>query len=366
MKSFFCPYCCEEHTFSNCKMKCSYYGSKCKNGVCRDDQGWIPSVSYSKCLKCRDAQTKVYCEVFQKEIPQAFLQGEEFPVALVGACQSGKSSYIATSVYEIRKRMSRTINCMMTYGTEETRSCYDDYYYYPLFEKGYTVGPNQSTDAISLMFPITFCDNKGRPKAIAGLMFKDGFGNRLIDMNEAAAMDSYIANSKGIILFIDPLQIPSVRNQLQGKTPLPVIDSSQTDIFAHVIETIRAKTNIKGAIKTPLAVVVTKIDVLERFDILSSDSCLRQDSEHLKRGAFVLSDCKKVNEELKPLLEDWLGGEMMNMLQHFSKCSIFGVSSLGSTSNGNVLDGGEPKPRRVLDPLLWLLAEYKYIKTEKK
>jgi hypothetical protein len=42
------------------------------------------------------------------------------------------------------------------------------------------------------------------------------------------------------------------------------------------------------------------------------------------------------------------------------------VSSLGGVPNGTKLANDAIKPRRVLDPLLWLLAENKYIKTVKK
>jgi hypothetical protein len=44
---------------------------------------------------------------------------------------------------------------------------------------------------------------------------------------------------------------------------------------------------------------------------------------------------------------------------------MFGVSALGGIPVGAKLEAGKITPRRVLDPLLWLFAEKKYIKTDR-
>ena len=69
---------------------------------------------------------------------------------------------------------------------------------------------------------------------------------------------------------------------------------------------------------------------------------------------------------MQDLLENWLDAELVQQMKNFEKFAFFGVSSLGGVPNGTKLANDTIKPRRVLDPLLWLLAENKYIKTVKK
>ena len=154
-----------------------------------------------------------------------------------------------------------------------------------------------------------------------------------------------------------------MKKQLQGKMSLPAIRTDVAEILSRVIANIRNIKNINGTIKIPLALAFTKMDALEQFDILPPDSCLREESEHLKQGGFVLSDFENTNIEMRDILENWLDEEVVQMMKHFSKYSIFGLSAFGGVPNGSKLSGGEVHPRRVLDPLLWLLAENKYIKT---
>lgn len=87
----------------------------------------------------------------------------------------------------------------------------------------------------------------------------------------------FISNSKGIVFLIDPLQIPNVREKANGKIFLPHQYDSITDTLIQVIHKIR---NIKEMIDIPIAVVLSKIDVLEDLDMISQDSILRCESHH--------------------------------------------------------------------------------------
>ena len=101
------------------------------------------------------------------------------------------------------------------------------------------------------------------------------------------------------------------------------------------------------------------MDVLAQYGILPDESFLRCESEHSAKKAFVMSDFQNTNIEIKELLDTYLC-EITQLIDEFSSNAFFGVSALGQ----NPIDGklsDDPKPLRVLDPLLWLLAEKKYI-----
>lgn len=369
MNKFICPYCYEEHTIQSCWMKCSFNipgtDITCKSGVVKDDEGWIPQKSKAKCFKCQKARKRIYCDIVKREIPTGFLSWTSLPIALIGAKASGKSNYIAVLIEEIRKRMSESFNCTLDIScSEESKQYYDDYYYSPLFRNGTVVDATDSGTIIPpMIFPLRFMDEKNRVKNVATLTFYDTAGENFDSADEMDIYNRYIPNAKGIILLLDPLQVPSIRKQLQGKMALPEINTDVAEILSRIIQNIRDVKNVKGAIKIPLALAFTKMDALEQFGLLPPDSCLREESEHMKQGGFVLSDFENTNIEMRDLLENWLDDEVIQMMKQFSKYSIFGLSALGGIPNGRKISGEEIHPKRVLDPLLWLLAEHKYIKT---
>lgn len=372
MNKFVCPYCYGVHNVIECGLKCSFnlpnMNVSCIGGVVKDNNGYIPQISKAKCIKCKEGGGKHYfCPVLKnangdlvQEIPFEFITaGTSLPIALIGAKASGKSNYIAVLINEIRKKMIRSFDCSFPVGANESWRYYKDYYFRPLFEDGYVV---QATDA-GVIPPLIFSLNLKKNKV--ALTFYDTAGENLDSSDDMEIFNRYIPNSKGIILLLDPLQVPSIRKKLQGKMPLPEINTDVVEILSRVITNIRNSKNIKGVIPIPIALVFTKMDALEQFDIIPPDSCLREESEHLKRGAFVLSDFENTNLEMRAVLENWLDEEVIQLMKNFSKYSIFGLSALGAIPNGSKISSEEIKPKRVLDPWLWILAENKYIKTIK-
>ncbi len=372
MTKFTCPYCYAEHTLLDCDMRCTYNipgkDVKCAKNVVKDSQEYIPNHSKTGCLKCTAASKLIYCPDVGMEIPRDFLTGPSLPIALIGAKASGKSNYIGVLVQEIRRRMSQRFNCMLSMtSSEESKHVYDNYYYDPLYNQGAVIDSTNKNEILPpLIFPIRFLDNKDRISKTATLTFYDTAGENLNDKTDMVVYNRYLPNSKGIILLLDPLQIPSIRKQLQGKVTLPEKSEEAYAILNRVAENIRSVKNLreKDKIKIPLAIAFTKIDVLEKYDILPEGSCLRDESEHTKRGVFVASDRESCDIEMRALLASWLDDDILQLLNNFTKSSFFGLSSFGDIPVNNRL-AGEIKARRVLDPLLWLLAENNYIKTVK-
>ena len=375
MPKFTCPYCYGKHDIKDCGLKCSFCipgtDITCKHGVNKDPDGWIPNDSKAKCMKCTDARKRIYCstEGVGKEIPSGFLAGDSLPIALVGAKASGKSNYIAVLIDEIRRKMTSGFNCTLDIScSEESKKYYDDYYYKPLFRDSRVVEGTDAGEIPPLIFPLRFMDSKYRIKKVATLTFYDTAGENFDSDESVLVFNRYIPNSKGIILLLDPLQIPSIRNQLEGKMPLPEINTDLVEILSRITKNVRDVKNLgdRKSINIPLALVFTKMDALEKFGIIPPGSCLREESEHMKRGGFVLSDFENTNIEMSTILENWMDNELLQMMRQFSKYSIFGLSALGGVPNGVSLQNGKINPKRVLDPLLWLLAENDYIKTIKK
>ena len=239
----------------------------------------------------------------------------------------------------------------------------------PLFENKQTVkGTDANTESAPLIYSIDFFQTKGNNYKIKDsitLSLYDTAGENLDKEDSMLCNNQYIANANGIIILLDPLQIPSVRKQLEGKIKLPAQNSDTTEILNRVIKVIRDRKKIKdkSKINIPIALTFTKMDVLIKYDIIPEESALRLQSEHLARGAFVKSDFENTRLEIEGLLENFFADEVIQLLKQFSCYAFFGVSALGENPEGGVNMSGEPNPIRVLDPLLWLLSLNKHIKT---
>ena len=370
MAKFTCPYCYGKHDLRTSGLKCSYnlrgQSSTCVSNVVKEPCGWIPDKDRARCMKCTAACKAVFCRIVKKEIPTDFLNDESLSIALLGAKASGKSNYIGVLIDEIRHKMSARFNCMLSLASsEESRQYYNSHYYEPLFRHGSVVDATSQEDIPPLIFPLRFMDKKDRITKVAALSFYDTAGENLDSTDYMLINNRYIPNADGIILLLDPLQIPSIREKLQGKISLPEQNTDVAEVLSRIVQNIRDVKNIRGTIKIPLALAFTKIDALEEFNVLKEDSCLRSESEHLQRGAFVQTDFDSVNIEIQDLLENWLNEELVQQMKNFDKYAFFGLTALGGVPHGSKL-GGKIRPRRVLDPLLWLLAENNYIKTVKK
>lgn len=371
MKKFTCPYCYGKHTIQTSGLKCSYNipgkSNKCYTTVKKDSHDWIDDKDKPKCMKCTAARKSVYCNVVNKEIPSDFLNEESLSIALLGAKASGKSNYIGVLINEIKRKMTASFNCTLSLtSSEESREFYNTHYYEPLYKYGSVVDATSQDDVPPLIFPLRFMDKKNRITKVAALSFYDTAGENLDSTEDMLVNNRYVPNADGIILLLDPLQIPSIREKLKGKMTLPAQNTDVVEVLSRIVQNIRDVKNVRGSIKIPLALVFTKIDALEQYDILREDSCLRSESEHLARGMFVETDFENVNIEMQDVLENWLDAELVQQMKNFEKYAFFGLTALGGVPNGTKLSGSKINPRRVLDPLLWLLAENHYIKRVKK
>jgi len=367
---FVCPYCYSTHKLKDCGLKCScnssgMFTAKCPSNIYKEYNDWIPRYKNRHCIKCNKAAVDIYCPAFvDRAIPAEYIKMKSLRIALLGAKSVGKSNYIGVLIEEVRNRMSMAFNCSLSLAfTKESQDAYDQYYYRPLYKDGYTV---QATDAgvqvPPLIFPLAFMDKSYKIAQTTALTFYDTAGENLNDTNSMHLFNGYIANAQGIMLLLDPLQVPEIRDQLTAKgfTDLPQQNTETARVLDAVIKVITSVNSIEGQIGIPLALVFTKIDVLEQYNILPANSCFRKESEYMSKGMFVQSDFENAHLQMEALIDNWLEGALMSYIKLFKHYAFFGVSALGASPVGNML-GGKVKPRRVLDPLLWLLAREKYI-----
>ena len=336
MKKFVCPYCLGTHSLSTCNVKCSYdspLGTSCVNGVVRDETGNIPDKRKAYCMRCKHARRSVFCPELGKELPMRCLTSEFLPIVLVGARGSGRSSYLAAAIRELRKSSAAFSLRIDTNAVAGTAEAYSRDYGGPL-DNGITLKATATEgETLPLIYPVSF--EKTRRDAVVS--FYDTAGDGLCSEESVEINNRCLSAAGGIVLVLEGV-ISTITRQ-NGRRPGKPID-------------------------IPLAITFTRLDLLISHGIIDRDGAAAGEGSHMSKGAFACSDAEEVRRELSALAEEYFDDEMLAYLACFKRKEIFAVSALGSDPvKGRLIS--PVAPRRALDPLLWIFAEKGFVKKVK-
>ena len=308
-----------------------------------------------KCEKCGKKLLTRLCPKCSFRLPENWGDVKDYPISIIGAKSTGKSVYIGVLVNELKNDVGEAFSFgFYTTGGDQTAKCYREHYYRYLFDDKTTVPATDMGHVEPMIFSM-LSDDKEIP-----LTFFDTAGENLKEGEIIETHCRYIAHSRGIILLLDPLQLPQIRELLKDKVPLPPKNKDAEEILNGVISVIRKERGQKKSlfrkknnkIDIPLAVTFTKLDAL--YSIIEPSSCMHQDSSHKQKGYFDKLDFNNSNEEMMQLVRQWQGSELINLIKEtFENYAFFGLSSLGSIPDGENIRHFEPI--RVSDPLLWIL-----------
>lgn len=318
------------------------------------------------CPQCGVPTPVRVCGSCHSDLPSDYCDQDSRIIALVGAKASGKSTYVSVLVNELNQRVGQAYHASLAAMGQSTQTR-DKEMAEDLYER---LRLPDATRPAALGFndPLLYRLSLPRKGLLGGagtrhttLVFFDAAGE---DLAGAEAMDRYtryLGAADGIILLVDPLQLGSVRDRLavHEGPPLPVVETSPQQIAADLAAQLRAhgKGRARGRVSTPIAVAVTKTDMLG--PLLDPHSPLLRNAPH-SAGTYDGEDRLAVHEELRSLLADWDSGALMRQLElDFAELSLFGLSALGAPPPANApadVPKSGPQPVRVEDPLLWLLS----------
>ncbi|MFI8237874.1 hypothetical protein ACIF83_11560 [Streptomyces sp. NPDC085866] len=318
------------------------------------------------CPQCGVPTPVRVCGSCHSDLPSDYCDQDSRIIALVGAKASGKSTYVSVLVNELNHRVGQAYHASLAAMGQSTQTR-DKEMAEDLYER---LRLPDATRPAALGFndPLLYRLSLPRKGLLGGagtrhttLVFFDAAGE---DLAGAEAMDRYtryLGAADGIVLLVDPLQLGSVRDRLAVKEgpPMPVVETSPQQIAADLAAQLRAhgKGRARGRVSTPIAVAVTKTDMLG--PLLDPHSPLLRNAPH-SAGTYDGEDRLAVHEELRSLLTDWDSGALLRQLElDFGELSLFGLSALGAPPPADApadVPKSGPQPVRVEDPLLWLLS----------
>ncbi|KWT60928.1 aromatic ring-opening dioxygenase LigA [Streptomyces albus subsp. albus] len=317
------------------------------------------------CPGCGATTPVRVCSRCHSDFPSDYCDQDSRIIALVGAKASGKSTYVSVLVNELRNRVGGAYNASLAAMGGDTqrrdREMAEDLYDRLRLPEATRPAAMGFNDPLLYRLSLPRRGAFGDGSRHTALVFFDAAGE---DLKSAEAMDRYthyLAAADGIIMLVDPLQLGSVRDQLPAGEgpPLPTVETSPQQIAADLASQLRThgRGRQRGRVTTPMAVAVTKTDMLR--PLLGPHSALLHNAPH-SGGVLDDGDRLTVHEEMRSLMEGWDSGAMRRQLERdFAELSFFGLSALGAPPPAQApadAPASGPQPLRVEDPLLWLLG----------
>lgn len=381
-----CPYCYEGFTPREIRFRChgrlSPTGKQCQRQ--RDqvlDQRMGPRRTHdlppdfaadgrrptAVHADCEGETTYRICPVCHSALPVQFGRVDNRLIAMVGAKASGKTVYMTVLLHEMRHRVGEAFGAALTGLDDATMQRYSVDYEDRLYRDNqmFPGTPTASTH-LNRVDPLVFRFGLSR-RTLFGprpqhtvLSFFDTAGEDFSSQESVELNTRYLTGADGIVLLLDPLQMPGARDSALPGTPLPGTGGldSPMNVLSRITNLLLAGRGGRSArrIDTPIAVVFSKMDAF--WHLLEPSSPLRDHAP--ARGRFDVGDSLSVHEEVRRLLKDWDGVPIDHVLDtHYARYRYFGVSALGRnpTSDARVAPTGI-QPYRVADPLLWLLSTF--------
>ena len=312
---------------------------------------------------CGQLSLRRVCPACHSELPSDYCDVPSRMVALVGAKNSGKSTYIGVLIHELRNRVGRELNASLNACDDRTATRYHNDFEQLLYGQG-VLPPITQTAAHGLHDPLVYrltlsqrgSFGRARRESLALVLF-DTAGE---DLTTEASVDShlrYLGVADAIMFLVDPLELPAPGGLAKAPGASP---DDPLDVIRRVTNLVRASRGIRTPRTLPVAVALclTKIDSLDLG--ISEQSPLLSDRR--RDGRLDLTDRGLVGEEMRALLAHWGGDSIERELAAaYESYGVFGVSALGHPPNGGAVGAAGITPRRVEDPLLWLLNRFKMI-----
>ena len=397
---FICPFCFEEHKISDVQFRCT--NRRCKdvpdleltryeNGdesipkmgkpTFKAPSGGLSIPKSARCPECNSITYAIVCPSCHNKLPESTLLGRDMIISVVGSRDTGKSHFVGVIINELIERISVKFGGAME-GFDDTMQSYKAGAYQKLYMDMQKLDLTQSSVQNvnngayrPLIFTLKL-KHKGLFKDKIDsytLVFFDTAGEDLNDEDTMSTVNKYICKSAGIIFLLDPMQFPTVRNQLDENTVSRAssVDWKQAtrsdDIMARVSKLIRNDRRMKSEqkIDIPVAAVFSKFDAIA--SLIPEGSTVLENSPHCDEGRFDMADWHNVDSEIRSLLTEWGAESFISQVDlNYTNYSYFAVSALGLGNNPKENRSIErPRPHRIEDPLLWILKENGVIKASK-
>ncbi|WP_433065639.1 TRAFAC clade GTPase domain-containing protein [Dactylosporangium sp. CS-033363] len=268
-------------------------------------------------------------------------------IAIVGLNGAGKTYYIATAFSEAVNGDGLDAAGFREFELDdETASRFHQDYYAKVYRDRRRLEQTPERRRSELR-PLNFRAriDGGRPMLV---MTHDIAGETLVNHEWRARDAGFLRRASGVIFLVDPVEFDAVRDSMPADELQRVRNINQRDLLS---ATLRELEYEPGRQKVPVAVVVSKADLIARFlTPLPARSRARTEQQWLH-------DMQQNSGAVRDTLLHLGQQRLVRTAEEYGRITFHAVSALG----GRLGQDGEtvPRPQRVLDPLavvLWRLS----------
>jgi hypothetical protein len=318
------------------------------------------------------------CPHCKKLLPRNLEVDPSFTIAVIGDVASGKSHYITTLLHQLKEGelvQQGDVRARFTPLTEEANATFKKYEQ-TVFGEHKTLPATRphiqpSGDTPDKQEPLIFRLQIGAQvngqyrNHLMNLIFYDLAGEDITQERNLRSSGWPILQAQGIISIVDPLSIPNLLyrlppgSQVESAKALLSTRPRPHDVLADVIRvyTEYHRGDQHYAVNAPVAIMLSKSDVLTSVEQQISPQPLALLQNPVYDGDINFNDINQVDKEVQSLLHTFGERELLRESQRFTNIKFFATSATGSAPDENN-KFQEIKPRRCLDPFLWLLWKF--------
>jgi hypothetical protein len=291
-------------------------------------------------------------------------------IAVVGSSSSGKTCFITALIRQIKTVLARrdSLRAGLIWEDQPSRN-YFDLQHKSIFVEHTVPDPTQKNAPIkTIRITVRYPHPRKSRQTVVSLCFPDPAGEPLESMDQPYFAD-FLQQSEAIMLMVDPFatDVFKDRERLRGSEDYFAIESLRdaTAPLNKVVTALRGE-NRRGQLSQKLAVVVTKCDA---DGVFNPDKELDEDGyPYAEQGVPYDSKlAKRMSDAVSRHLHDdlMLPGLVATAEAEFKYVHFFAASALGVAPEKKMMPDGSimlymenPNPRRVEEPLLWILHQW--------
>jgi hypothetical protein len=335
-----------------------------------------------ECPHCGTPAYERVCLDCKSEIPEP----GPSTIAVVGSSAAGKTCFIAGLIRQVRQELCRATSFRFgnNFESQRSRTFYEDLRR-TIFDERTVPDSTQKNAPINMIRMTIMFDTPKRPwrpwrrsgpsQAVVSLCFPDPAGDPLEKLDEPYFCD-FLQQSAAVILIVDPYATEVFKRRARQAGTLTIGQEELKDASAPLDRVIHAlrQGQRTGRLLQTLAVVLTKCDADGVFDPdveTEYDEAARRDLPFAHQGVpYNPALADRLSRRVEAFLGDELelSGLVATAKANFADVRFFAASALGQSPvkrrgpngrEGLYLD--DPKPRRVEEPLLWILHTWRFL-----
>ena len=355
-----CPHCLRKLSLSNVRFYCTFDPNRRHEvflSFFDKMKQRLPVCGRNFCKGRGIPAQEAVCRFCGEQLPLQYLFHKRYlSFCMLGVAGAGKSSYLTTMLHEFKYSNlpwvlqpidARTLKV----SQQNDQNVYEARHCLAGTESGVAPKPQQ--------WIIRDTTSKAKEMPTYALTIYDGAGEdceRIGDNELDPVISRYIAGSRMFVIMFDPLLLSSVR----AAVPFDILSSSmaqdrQSSAPANMVTMVNALANY---IRQSLNIAPNKL-------IDRQTAVVMKPSPHAKMRGFVEADSSMVDLEIRDWLQRQGETAFLDAIDanfQADKVRVFGVSSFGQPPD-KLRRLAAVTPHRVLDPIMWMLANEKIVPT---